>query len=174
MAEMFWLFTPFLVMVGVLLTLMISAPIRLWLKGAMVGAGAFAIAAAYLAVVTLLSHPKPMDLELWHAGVENVTVLGVMVEREDWIHLWLQLPDVAGPRAYRMEWSEDLVKQLTEAQIGASENQSEVQLRMPFESSLDEDEPQFYATPQQAPPPKNMSTAPTQYQHPTRAHVPGE
>ena len=42
----------------------------------------------------------------------------------------------------------DLAEQLQAAQREAQESQTQVQMRLPFEASLDDREPKFYAMPQ--------------------------
>jgi hypothetical protein len=52
--------------------------------------------------------------------------------------------------------SRDLAEQLQAAQRDAEGSQSRIQMRSPFEPSLDDREPKFYAMPQPMLPPKDL------------------
>ena len=56
----------------------------------------------------------------------------------------------------------DLAEQLQAAQREAQESQSQVQMRLPFEASLDAREPKFYAMPQPQMPSKDYAPPPAQ------------
>ena len=75
---------------------------------------------AYASLVDLLSRPKPIDLEWWQRNAEEATVLGAKLEENRGIHLWLQLPDVAEPRAYVLPWDRETAERLQEAQREAA------------------------------------------------------
>jgi hypothetical protein len=119
-------------------------------------------------MVDLLSRPKPVDLEWWlHA--EEATVLGSQIQENQGIHLWLQLPDVAEPRAYVLPWNRDTAERLQQARRAAEQQGGDVRMRLPFEASQDDREPQFYAAPQPALPPKDYAEPePEFYQPPGR------
>jgi hypothetical protein len=89
-------------------------------------------------------------------------VLGSTFRENEAIYVWLQLEHVAEPRAYALPWSRDLAEQLQTAQREADESQSEVRMRLPFEPTLDDREPKFYALPQPPLPPKDVGRAPAQ------------
>ena len=92
-------------------------------------------------------------------------MLGSAFREGEAIYLWLQLHDTPEPRSYVLPWSRDLAEQLQTAQREAGENQGEVRMRLPFESSLDQLEPRFYAMPQLESPPKDLDgTHPQLYQ----------
>ncbi len=74
------------------------------------------------------------------------------------IYLWLGLEGVLEPRSFALPWNEAMARQLHGAQGEAEETGTELRVRMPLVSSLDKEEPMFYAEPQQPPPPK---TAPS-------------
>ena len=136
------------------------APRRLWIKASALGATLLFMPAAYAAMMQLLSMPKPATFEWWHGQADEATVLGSSMQEEEGIYLWLQLPDVPEPRAYVLPWSRELAEQLQTAQREAEENRSGVQMRLPFEPSLDDREPKFYALPQPALPPKDFNDPP--------------
>jgi hypothetical protein len=70
------------------------------------------------------------------------------------IFLWLELEGAAEPRSYVLPWSQPLAKQLYGAQREAEAKGTKVNMRMPFNSTRNEQEPLFYAQPQAALPPK--------------------
>jgi hypothetical protein len=79
------------------------------------------------------------------------------------IYIWLQFNESLEPRAYALPWSRDLAEQLQAAEREAAENQTEVRMRLPFEQSLDDREPRFYAMPQPALPSKDLDRAMPQF-----------
>lgn len=85
------------------------------------------------------------------------------------IYLWLQLSDAPEPRAYLLPWSRDLAEQLQAARREAEQNDTQLQMRLPFEPSLDDREAKFYAMPQPALPPKDLDQErPKYYEHAQR------
>jgi hypothetical protein len=101
-------------------------------------------------------------LEWWQANAKGGTVLAASMREDEAIYLWLQLKNVPEPRAYTLPWHRELAEQLQAAQREAEESQTQVQMRLPFENSLDELEPKFYAMPQPQLPPKDMDRQPAQ------------
>jgi hypothetical protein len=158
------------VLAGLLASISIWAPRRLAIKGTALFTAALFLPVAYLSFVDLLSKPKPVELEWWLAEAEVATVLGSTLREDEGIYLWLQLPDAAEPRAYRLPWSRETAEQLQGAQREAEAQQGQLQMRRPFEPSLDSQEPMFYATPQPALPPKDEAEpGPQIYAHPGEA-----
>ena len=105
----------------------------------------------------------------WLSHAEEATVLGSQLQENRGIHLWLQLPDVPEPRAYVLPWNRATAERLQQAQREAQEQGGEVRMRLPFEPSLDDRAPQFYAPPQPALPPKDYAEPePEFYQQPGR------
>ena len=163
------LFAVVVLLAAALASLSIWSPRRLPVK---IGAVALACAfmpAAYAAMVDLLSKPKPATQEWWLAHAEEATVLGSSVAEDRAIYLWLQLDGVPEPRAYVLPWSRQLAEELQQAAREAEEHQSAVRMRTPFEPTLDQREPRFYALPQPALPPKDALDPPAKvYQQPGR------
>jgi hypothetical protein len=120
----------------------------------------------YASLVDLLSKPKPVDLEWWLREVAEAEVLASRPVEGEGIYLWLQLPDVAEPRAYVLPWDRASAEQLQEATPEADQEGGGVQMRLPFEPSLDEREARFYARPQPAPPAKDLIDPPPQFYQP--------
>lgn len=108
----------------------------------------------YAALADLPGRPKPVRDEWLHARAEQAVVLAFELEEGRAIHLWLRLPGVDEPRAYRLPWSRPLAQQLQDAGREAREAGTAVAMRRPFEPSLDDREPRAYALPQPARPPK--------------------
>jgi hypothetical protein len=162
MTELTYLFTLFAVLAGLVASISIWAPRRLWIKLCALGAAALFMPTAYLTLMQLLSMPKPVTYEWWHGQADEATVLSSSMQEQQGIYLWLQLPDVPEPRAYVLPWDRDLAEQLQTAMREAEENRSGVQMRLPFEPSLDDREPKFYAMPQPVLPPKDLDEPPAQ------------
>jgi hypothetical protein len=162
MTELTYLFATVAVLAGLVTSISIWAPRRLWLKLTALGAAALFLPIGYLSLAHLLSLPKPVALEWWLANAPSATVLGSTVRENEAIYVWLQLEQVAEPRAYALPWNRDLAEQLQTAQREAEESQSQVRMRLPFEPSLDDREPKFYALPQPPLPPKDVGRAPPQ------------
>ena len=115
---------------------------------------------AYAAMLDLLSKPKPASFEWWLDQAAEATVLGSSMVEDQAIYLWLQLDGVKEPRAYVLPWDRRTAEQLQKAARAAAERQSAVRMRLPFEPTLDDREPRFYALPQPALPPKEALRPP--------------
>lgn len=166
MTELTYLFSAVAVLAGLMTSISIWAPRHLWLKLGAVGAAALFLPTAYGAFLHLLSRPKPVELEWWHATAPEATVLGSTMREQEGIYLWLHMAGVPEPRAYVLPWDRDLAEQLQAAQREAEQNESRVQMRLPFEPSLDDRDPKFYATPQPRMPSKDLEReGPLRYDH---------
>jgi hypothetical protein len=162
MSELTYVFGAVAVLAGAITSISIWAPRRLWVKLGALGGAALFLPAVYAGFAHLLSMPKPVVMEWWHAQAPEATVLGSSIREGEAIFVWLQLNQVPEPRAFALPWSRDLAEQLQAAQREAEQNQSHVQMRLPFESSLDDREPKFYAMPQPQLPPKDLGGPPAQ------------
>jgi hypothetical protein len=166
MTDLLPLFAVTVLLAAGLATVCIWAPRRLAAKlAALVLAFAF-MPTAYAAMINLLSKPKPVQLEWWLAHAAEATVLGSSLQEDQAIYLWLQVDGTAEPRAYVLPWDQRLAEQLQHAAREAQEQQSGVRMKLPFEPSLDNREPRFYALPQPALPPKDMLDPPAQVYQP--------
>jgi hypothetical protein len=167
MSELTYVFGAVAVLAGAVTSISIWAPRRLWVKLGALGVAALFLPAVYAGFAHLLSMPKPVAMEWWHGHAAEATVLGSSLREGEAIYVWLQLAEVPEPRAFTLPWSRDLAEQLQAAQREAEQNQSQVQMRLPFEPSLDDQEPKFYAMPQPQLPPKDLGGPPAQlYQRP--------
>ena len=149
-------------LVAALSLISIWAPRRLAIKGTALATSVLLLPVSYAGLVDLLSKPKPIDLEWWQTQAAQAEVLASRPVENEAIYVWLQLPDVAEPRAYVLPWSRASAEQLQQAMRDAKQNGGDVQMRLPFEPSLDEGERKFYAQPRQAPPPKDPAEPPPQ------------
>lgn len=152
---------------ALLASLALWAPRRLLLRlTALVLAVSF-LPLAYGAMAGLLSRPKPVALEWWRAATADATVLAAQIREGDGIYLWLQIEGMAEPRAYVLPWDRELAEELQEAMRSAERDRAGLAMRLPFEPSLDDREPRFYALPQPAMPDKDRTAPPPlHFQHP--------
>jgi len=160
MSEIPGLFIVAAVLLCILATHSIWSPRRLRVKLSALFTTLLFLPLAYGAMVHLLSKPKPVHLEWWQANAAEAAVLGSSMREGQGIYLWLQMGDLVEPRSYVLPWDQELAQQLQDALREAEENGSGVQMRLPFEPSLDNREPRFYALPQPAFPPKDRESGP--------------
>lgn len=154
MNELIVLFAANAALASLLATICIWAPRQALAKAAAIAVAACFLPAIYVGFLHLMSMPKPIKLEWWHARADEATILASTMREDEGIYLWLQLDEALEPRSYVLPWSRDLAEQLQAAQREAERLESDVRMRLPFEPSLDPDEPKFYATPQPALPSK--------------------
>jgi hypothetical protein len=144
----------------------IWAPRRLTVKGTALAIATVFLPVSYASLIELLGQPKPIDLEWWRGNATEAEVVAARPIEDQGIYLWLQLPDVAEPRAFVLPWDRAGAEQLQRAMREAERNGSGVQMRQPFEPSLDDGEPKFYARPQPALPPKDVAQPPPEFYQP--------
>ncbi len=111
------------------------------------------IAVVYGGSIELLGRPKLLQLE-WRDAADAQVMSAVPVENEA-IYVWLLMPGSSEPVAYVLPWSMQVAQQLQVAMSQAEAEGTAVRMAMPFEPSLDDREPMFYAMPQPAMPPKD-------------------
>ena len=114
----------------------------------------------YAAYADLLSRPKPVALEWWNRHAEEATVIGQQMREGEGLFLWLQFAGEAEPRAYELPWDDKLAEQLQNAWEQAQKDGTGVRMKLPFETSLDQRAPKFYALPQPKLPNKDEQAAP--------------
>jgi len=147
MRDLVPLFAALAVLAAVLAHIAIWSPRQLWIKiGALVTTAAF-MPVAYASLSTMLSRPKPIEMEWSRQQLAEASVLGARLEEGKAIYVWLGIEGVDEPRAYALPWDKELAKQLHGAQRTAQQNGTQVRMRLPFENSLDESDQQFYAAP---------------------------
>ena len=89
---------------AVLSLISIWAPRRLPVKGTSLATSVLFLPLGYASLVDLLSKPKPVEMEWWASGAAEAEVLASRLVEGAGIYLWLQLPDIAEPRAYVLPW----------------------------------------------------------------------
>jgi hypothetical protein len=166
MTEVTQLFVVGAALVALLSLISIWAPRRLAIKSTALTTAVLFLPVSYAALVDLLSKPKPVDLEWWLSEAAEAEVLASRLVEDEAIYLWLQLPDLSEPRAYVLPWDRASAEQLQEAMREAEQQGSGVQMRVPFEPSLEDREPRFYAQPQPALPPKDVVEPPPEFYQP--------
>jgi hypothetical protein len=142
-------------------TISVWSPRRLKVKACALAVAFALMGTGYAAMLDLLSRPKPAGFEWWLAEAGEATVLGSSVVEDRAIYLWLQLDGAAEPRAYELPWDTRAAEQLQTAARAAAERQLALRMRLPFETTLDDRDPRFYALPQPALPPKDSLGPPT-------------
>jgi hypothetical protein len=155
---------------GGLVAIAIWSPRRVAVKLAALAASAAFLLVGYAGVAELLSRPKPVSLEWAQRASEKAELLGAKAVEGQAIFLFLQLPGVAEPRAYRLPWRRELAEQLQNAQREAEQRGGGIVVERPFEdrgaeASLETREPMFYAPPPSALPPKAAPAAANLYRH---------
>jgi hypothetical protein len=163
MNDLLPLFALATLLAAVLATVAVWAPRAVRVKVGSLTVAVALMATGYAAMVDLLSRPKPAGFEWWLARAPEATVLASALAEDRAIYLWLQLDGIAEPRAYALPWDRRTAEQLQEASRAAvaAGRQSGVRMRLPFEPTLDDREPRFYAPPQPASPPKDEPGSPT-------------
>ena len=151
---------------ALLASISIWAPRRPAIKCAALATAIAFVPVAYASLVDVLSKPKPVAMEWWLSSASEAEVLASRTVEGADIYLWLQLPGVAEPRAYVLPWNQAGAEQLQRALQEAKERGGGVRMRLPFEPSLDDLEPKFYAKPQPALPPKDLAEPPPQFYQP--------
>ena len=169
MSEVFYLFAAALTLVAALGAISIWSPRALWIKGAALVIVALFLPAIYVSLVELLSRPKPVTLEWRQGGLAEAKVIGADLREGEAIFVWLRLPDVIEPRAYRLPWDQKLAEQLYGAQREAKSRGTGVHVKHLFKRGVDRQQPKFYALPQPAYPPKAVPPqSPLIYEAPLR------
>lgn len=136
------------------------APRRPAVKLAALGLTGLLMPLGYLALTDLSGRPKPVRDEWLAARTAEAEVLAFALQEGEAIYLWLRLPAIAEPRAYRLPWSLPLARQLRDGQEAAQRAGTGLAMRLPFEPSLDDREPRVYPLPQPAAPPKELPPPP--------------
>lgn len=108
----------------------------------------------YATTVELLGRPKPVEIEWAGHDLAEARVIAAEMREDVAIYIWLAIDGVDAPVSYVLPWSMETAQQLSGAMEQAEEEGGDVQMRAPFSSSPDDQEPMFYAEPEAAPPPK--------------------
>lgn len=159
MDNLIYLFGLAVVLAAALAGIGIRATGKVWVKASALALAALFMPLAYGSLVDLLGKPKPAGME-WDLGrVGEATVLGAKLSEDKAIFLWLDITGMPEPRYYVLPWDRRMAEELQAAIRQAEANGTGVRVRLPFEPSLDDSEPMFYAPPQPALPPKDYGAA---------------
>lgn len=135
---------------------------RRWRRVAVSGTFALILGTLFFGYSDMLGRPKSTRLELFRAQMADARVLGSYLAEGRGIYLWLQLPDTAEPRYYKLPWNDQVAKALQEAiEQNAHQHGGGIAMGMPFEHSWDKEAPKFYPLPQPELPDKPNEKAPT-------------
>jgi hypothetical protein len=158
-------YTAMVALAGAIAALALWARVRRTLKVVVLSLTAAWLIVAYGALAELLSRPKPVSLEFARSHAAEADVLAGRIVEDEAIYVWLGFGDLAEPRAYRLPFDQATAEELRRALQQGREQGGGVKMRLPFEPSLDAQEPRFYA-----PPPPRLPAKP----HPPGSATPFE
>ncbi len=141
-------------LIAILAQISVWSPRRLWVKVTALFTMSLFLPVAYFSLETLLSRPKPVEMEWAAENLAEASVIAARIDEDESIYLWLAVSGVEEPRSYVLPYSEQAARQLHAAQQGAEQEGTDVKMRRPSESGQDDQEPMFYAPPQETPPEK--------------------
>ena len=159
MNELIPLFAVNVGLAAVLANIAIWSPRHMWIKLSALATTAAFVPATYLSLSEMLSRPKPIEIQWAMQELSEASVIGARLEEGEAIYVWLGIEGIDEPRAYALPWNDEMARQLHGAQRSAEQDGTKVRMRKPFETSLDDREPVFYAAP---PPPPPLKEAPAQ------------
>ena len=154
MTDLLMLFAGLGMLAAILANIALRSPRRLWLKLAALATVAIFLPTGYFGLSDMLGRPKPVKIEWSQANLAQATVIGSWMDEGKAIYLWLGIEGLEEPRAYALPWSEEMARQLHGAQRVSEQNGTQIQMRLPFEMSMDSREQRFYAKPPPPPPEK--------------------
>ena len=140
---------------GLLALFAVLAPRRRRVKCAALICTSLFLPVSYLMANDLLSRPKPLAAEIAKEHLQDAIVTASVLREQEAIYLWLQMPGIEEPRAYRLPWSEEMAVQLHQAQREAEQEGTDVQMNMPEGEDPSDEEPVFEAIQAIPPPPKD-------------------
>ncbi len=141
-------YTLMVALAGAIAAVALWARVRRTLKVVVLTLTACWLVVAYGALAELLSRPNLVSLEFARTQAAEADVLAGRIVEGEAIYVWLGFGDLAEPRAYRLPFDRDTAEELRRALEEGREHGGGVKMRMPFEPSLDDQEPRFYAPPQ--------------------------
>ena len=159
MTDLIPLFAVNVGLAAVLANIAIWSPGHMWMKLTALATTAAFIPATYLSLSEMLSRPKPIEIQWAMQELKEASVIGSRLEEGEAIYVWLGIEGIDEPRAYTLPWDDEMARQLHGAERSAEQDGTQVRMRKPFETSLDDREPVFYAAP---PPPPPLKAAPEQ------------
>lgn len=128
------------------LALPMVGPVR---RALVSGSFALLLGLLFFGYSDMLGRPKAVQLEILNRGAAEARVLGAYFKEGDGVFLWLQLPDAAEPRYYRLPWDAKLAQSIQAAiDQNAQRHGGGVAMKLPFEHSWSMEDPKFYPLPQ--------------------------
>jgi len=154
MADIPYLYVAVVALVAALVGIAVWSRRGLRWRSSALALGALLLAVNYVALVDLLSRPKPAALEFRHIDPQTLKVLYADWVENSGIFLLLELPDADEPRYYRLPWHASTAQQLQQVMRGVqAEPNSELRMNNPFLMPDEEEREQlFHAAPQPPPP----------------------
>jgi len=140
-------YTAMVALAGAIAAAAIWARVRRAFKLLVLSLTAVWLVVAYGALAELLSRPKPVALEFARQAASEADVLASRIVEDEAIYIWLAFGDMREPRAYQLPFDRDMAEQLRRAREAGERSGGGVRMRLPFEPSLDDGEPRFYAPP---------------------------
>ena len=167
MDELLPFFAGITVLAGILGSISIWTPRKVWMKCTALCTLSFFLPVAYFTMTDLLSRPKPADLEWLHRQMNQAQVLGTRMKEGEAIYVWLQMEGVREPRAYVLPWDKQLAKQMHGAKREAESKGQPLMMGKPFQPSLEQRDKKFYTAPQPKLPPKSPeeTNQPMEFKH---------
>ncbi len=154
------LFAGLTAVAAALAAIVVWAPRRPGVKFAALALTACLLLLGYLGLAELAGRPKFVRDEWLRAHTPEAEVLAFDLREGEAIYLWLRLPGLTEPRAYRLSWELSLARQLQQAAQAAERARTGLAMRLPFAAAQDELEPKFYPLPQPPAPPKEVPAPP--------------
>lgn len=147
---------------AILAQISVWSPRRLWVKVTALVTMSLFLPVAYVSLEELLSRPKPVEMDWATRNLQDARVLASRIDENDSIFLWVAVNGLNEPRSYVLPWSEETARALHSAQRGAEQEGTDVKIRRPSEAGQDNQEPMFYAPPQDTPPEKQQAASDAQ------------
>jgi len=139
MSILFHLFAATIAIAAVLATLAIWAPRPARVRVLAVVVTAIFVPVVYAQFLEMLSKPKPMSFEWYERATRKAVLLGVSVNENESIYVWLRPSGSTEPRYYVIPWNLKLAEKLQRATATATRGNSTVVLEDPFQRrSLEE------------------------------------
>ena len=146
-----YIFAVLVVLFATLITVAIWSRRSLFWRAGCLLVGTATMAVGYVALVDLLSRPKPTMLEFRHQNFEDFEILYTDWTEGEGIYLLLRVPGEAEPRYYALPWKLETAEKLQEAIVEAGEKKTELRVGNPFfDADVEDRERLFYSTPQRA------------------------
>tara|TARA_B100000530_G_scaffold218568_1_gene140365 strand:- start:1773 stop:2318 length:546 start_codon:yes stop_codon:yes gene_type:complete len=119
------------------ITIWSRRPFKWRLSAFFIGLGLITL--LYVAILELLSRPKPAHMELFYKDVPEVVLLHASWEEEMAIYILVEIPGVDEPRLYILPWSREEAEKFQQAIEEGEEKDEDVKIGNPFFNADEED-----------------------------------